>query len=605
MQKKVYVLLIGFSLAFSICFSSFLTTGELVVTEASDNPPAFFEISVLAPATCTMRNVYIERIVEELPKIGIGIDIFEETGWAGISPRTWAYPGPYPIPTYAEGGFDILFVGWSWELDWDPMGLFDTASWVPAGDNFYQYSNPLFDEALKNYYDQFLLENRIEHAEQMQEILYDDQPAITIYYPKSLLVMDEKVSGMDGVLWTAVYQPMEQWSVEEGSTELHYATPADFVDFHILFCESIFDAQWLRQIYNGLLERENGTREWMPRLATSYNSDDGINWTVEMDPDAKWGDGTPVTAEDVVFTYQAILNPALGSTRYSFTKKYFDNSSITALDNHTVQFVLKEPYAFAENLLAYDLIPKHIWEPIPYSHWWEQAQEWALNDSSKLIGTGPYRLKSWNDSQGIIYLEKNPYFAEMTGVEEPHLEDIFFEFYSNKGEALSALAEGTIDVVDAQFSPTLEEVTALPNVTYQLINDFCTQEMAINCQHPYLGTGELCPIPGNESAKYIRQAISHIVPREEIIEEFFEGRGRPSITPMPPGCLGADTTLEPYEYSIALAKDRMRAAGFVYPEDTSPSEVSISLGNRLSILMGIISLVGGCYSLLRLTRRKK
>ncbi|MBD3189469.1 MAG: hypothetical protein GF308_02445, partial [Candidatus Heimdallarchaeota archaeon] len=226
------------------------------------NPDPFFDISLLAPNTNPARNQWATLMTEQLPKIGIGIDTFDHTGWAQISPRTWSHPGPYPIPTYAEGGFDILFVGWSWGLDWDPTGLFDCESWTPDGDNFYQYCSEDFDAALSSYSQAFLVADRITYAEQMQQILYDDLPALCIIYPRSLYPMAEGVSGMDGLLWASVYQPMEQWSVE-GETELHYATPADFVDFHILLYESVYDAQWLRQIYNGLLERENGTREWI------------------------------------------------------------------------------------------------------------------------------------------------------------------------------------------------------------------------------------------------------------------------------------------------------------------------------------------------------
>ena len=99
----------------------------------------FFSITFLAPATCCCRNPWVAAIAEQLPEIGINVEV-KETGWAGISPRTWSYPGPYPIPSYAEGGYDVLFVGWSWGLDWDPSDLFSSKAITPYGDNFYQYN---------------------------------------------------------------------------------------------------------------------------------------------------------------------------------------------------------------------------------------------------------------------------------------------------------------------------------------------------------------------------------------------------------------------------------------------------------------------------------
>jgi hypothetical protein len=55
------------------------------------------------------------------------------------------------IPVYEDGGYDLLFVGWSWGLDLDLTGLFDTMSIAPAGDNHYQYSNTVYDDLLDDY----------------------------------------------------------------------------------------------------------------------------------------------------------------------------------------------------------------------------------------------------------------------------------------------------------------------------------------------------------------------------------------------------------------------------------------------------------------------
>jgi len=175
------------------------------------NPGPFFAISILAPNTNPARNQMAVFMVEQLPKIGIAIDVFDHTGWSQISPRTWGYPGPYPIPTYSEGGYDILFVGWSWGLDFDPTGLFDSPSITPVGDNFYQYNSQEMDWAIGNYTSSFVTADRIEYAKDIQALLYEDLPQITIIYPQSLYPMDVNFSqtSWDGLLWANNYQPME------------------------------------------------------------------------------------------------------------------------------------------------------------------------------------------------------------------------------------------------------------------------------------------------------------------------------------------------------------------------------------------------------------
>ncbi|MCK5184457.1 MAG: hypothetical protein KAQ95_09135, partial [Candidatus Heimdallarchaeota archaeon] len=136
----------------------------------------------------------------------------------------------------------------------------------------------------------------------------------------------------------------------------------------------------------------------------------------------------------------------------------------------------------------------------------------------------------------------------------------YFEFWSNKEGALSALAAGDLDMVDSQFSPQLNEIPA--TVDYTVVVAPGSQEMGFNCLHPYL-SGTLAPISSEDSGKYIRQAISHLIPRETIVEEILNGLGSPGITAYPQ-VIGFDDTLLPYEYSIDVAKQKLEKAGYEY-----------------------------------------
>jgi ABC-type transport system substrate-binding protein len=547
----------------------------------------FFSISILAPNSNPARNQWATLMVEQLPKIGIEVDVFDHTSWSQIYPRTWDYPGPYPIPTYAEGGFDILFVGWGWGLDWDPTGLFDTPGIVPNGDNFYQYSSQAMDDAIGNYTASFITADRIEYAKDIQALLYEDLPQITIIYPRSLYPYAEGFSGWDSLLWASSYQPMENW--ELGSeTDFHYAVPADFVDFHIYQYDSVYDAYWLRQIYNGLIERQPGTRQWGNRLATSFTSTDGLVWDVEINPNAKWADGTALTAADVNYSYNLLVDPNFGSPDLAYWQTYIDSDSVNIINDYEVQITFLQPYVFQESNLAVDLVPKHIWEVIDPADQEAQAITWAATDPNKLLGAGPYYLEDYDGTNQIIHLTVNPYFDDWSGV-TPNFDDIYFEFYSNKEGALSALATGAVDMVDSQFSSQLEEIADLPGVTYELVEDPGTQEMGLNMEHPYIGTGESCPIAGEDSARHIRKAISHMVPRDVIVEEILDGIGAPGITGMPDVAVGFDDTLEPYEYSYETALDHMKAAGFDVPDLPTPTPAA---GIGLAVLMSILALAG-------------
>ena len=225
------------------------------------------------------------------------------------------------------------------------------------------------------------------------------------------------------------------------------------------------------------------------------------------------------------------------------------------------------------------------------------------------MGIGPYFLQDYDPTNGVIHLKANSYWTDWGGHSAQLFTDIYFEFWANKEGALSALAAGDVDMIDSNFSPQLAEIPG--TVDYTIVVTPGTQEMAFNCMHPYIGTGELCPTASPDSGKYIRQAISHMIPRETIVEEILNGLGAPGVTPYPKGAVGYDDTLLPYEYSIDLAKQKMELAGFVYDDTTTsppPSSGNITLtptvsfGISIGTIFGILSLLAG--SIVLLIKRK-
>ncbi len=542
-------------------------------------------------------------MVEQLPKIGIAVDIFDHTGWAQISPRVWGHPGPYPIPTYAEGGYDIFFISWSWGLDWDPTGLYDSPAITPDGNNFYQYDNPAMDNAIGNYISSFVLADRIEWAEEIQAILYEDLPEISLIYPLSVYPHVEGVADFSGLLWASTQYPFFEMTIT-GETDFHYAIPADFVDFHPHTYASNYDAQWLRQIYNGLIQRDpsinNGYAPW---LAESFSSPDGIIYTVVIKDDACWADGTDLTSVDVEYNYQLAVTQSLGGNRYSTNIKYWDNNSIEIINNKEFTITFKQAYVFQDGNLALDLIPEHIWGAIAPANHEATSINWTKNHPEKMFGAGPYMLADYDATNRVIQLEANSHFTDWYGA-EPSFDNIYFEFYGSKEGALAALAAGTIDMVDAQYSPQLDELD-IAGATYTLVENPGVHEIAVNMKHPYLGTGELCPIAGTESAKFIRKAISHMVPREIIVEEILNGLGTPGTTGCPNVAIGYDITLVPYEYSINLALQYMAQAGFgvTLPSTTALTSPSSIVGIAIPIILSIFALIGGTIFVINKRKR--
>ncbi|HUU78066.1 MAG TPA: ABC transporter substrate-binding protein [candidate division Zixibacteria bacterium] len=589
MKKDLRRMILPLSILLCLSVTPFLATETSGV-----NPGPFFSINILAPNTNPARNQWATLMVEQLPKIGIEVDVFDHTGWAQISPRTWGYGGPYPIPTYEEGGYDVLFIGNGWGLDFDPTGLFTTDGFTPDGNNFYQYSNPEMDWAIGNYSQAFVFADRMDWAEEIQAILFEDQPSIALCYETNLFPYDEELTGWDPLLWASEYQPMENWKIE-GQTDFHYASPADFEDFHPWLYESVYDAEWLLQIFNPLIQRDpDANYAYAPRTCDDFSSSDGLTYTVNINPNAKWADGTALTTDDVIFTYELGVTQSLGHTAYSFNSIYWNNDSITKVSDTEFRIEFLTPYVFQESNLATALLPKHIWESVVPEDHGTTAVDWAKNNPEKFIGTGPYKLESYDPTNQVIHLTRNEYFDDWAGV-APYFENVFFEFYGSKEGALAALASGTVDMLDYNFKVQVDEME-VPGATYALVEDPGNQELAINCLHPWIGTGELCPIAGIESGKAIRRAISHIIPREIICDEILNGLGTPGVTHWPKSSVGFDENLEYDIYDINLALHYMKDAGF----DVTPTRV---VGAGLGIVIGILALAGA-IQVVYMKRRK-
>jgi len=243
----------------------------------------FFRIYFISPNTSAARNQWTLLVADQLPKIGI------ETVIASVynpGSRTWAYPFIYYdyIPEHTKGGYDVLFVGWSWGIDWNPTGLYETTALPPAADNFYQYANSEYDNKLLQYLSTHNQTLQRELLFDIQDILYEDLPAITLVYPKSLFGFKENIVGVNTLLLAAGCFNTEYWDDPDDHV-IKEAIPADLKEFNTFVQESYYDNLWMQSVYQGLFRRNESTREWEKSIAINYEiSSDGRNFTIDIDP---------------------------------------------------------------------------------------------------------------------------------------------------------------------------------------------------------------------------------------------------------------------------------------------------------------------------------
>jgi len=591
MKKRKIVI---FTIVFLI-FTPYLIAGQ--ETEI----PISFSINLLSPNDDVFRNQFSLLMQGQLPKIGIGVKIHESTTWENIGPRVWSYirsgPKGYDyIPTYAQGGYDALFVKWSWDLDWDPSGVFDCTyiSCLLYGDDFYQYINPTYTSKLLQYLIEQDPVQRTIYSHELQAMLYEDLPAISIVYPRLLYGFKDSVIGIDYFLLSSSKYRAENWDDPEDNI-INYALPETAKAPNVFGSTSFVDDQWMTAVYSSLFQRSQFSHEWEPVIASNYSlSSDGRNYTVHLDPNAKFSDGSPLLAEDVKYTYNLHMTPAVNSEHYSYFSRWLaSNDSIEILDSQTLNFNLSKFSVFSQKLLSYGIVDKSSVEPAISTYGYSIFDETPLTGNVQDVlvkSSGPFMLENFSSSE--VKLVPNPYWDELncSGGNDPILSELNFQYISSKDEAFSYLIAGTVDILDGNFrifpTATFEDFSGIRGEFVKVLQ---YQELALNLQHPVFGTGELTPVGTPAAAKAIRKAISHAIPRQIIVDQIYEGMAAQGVIPMPDGCIGFDESLEPYAFDLDLAREYIEEAGYVPCCSTSTTGSTITV--MLFALIGLTYLV--------------
>lgn len=187
-------------------------------------------------------------------------------------------------------------------------------------------------------------------------------------------------------------------------------------------------------IYSGLMRRQpDGT--FIPDLAESYTvSPDGLVYTFILKKGAKFHDGYPVTADDVIFTIDKIKDPIIKSPRMGWNVV-----TATKKDDYTVIFTLNKSYiSFMDNTII-GILPSHIWKDI-------KDTEFSISPFNiKAVGSGPYKIKSVTKNKDGIpqeYILKS--FSDFI-LGNPNIKNVTVKSFSNEKDLIKELSSGTID----------------------------------------------------------------------------------------------------------------------------------------------------------------
>lgn len=267
-------------------------------------------------------------------------------------------------------------------------------------------------------------------------------------------------------------------------------------------------------VYSGLL-RATPEGGYVPDLAESYSiSEDGKIYTFVLRDHLTFHDGTPVTADDVVYTVNRAQDPALKSP----LRANWDGVQVEAADPKTVRFTLKSAYApFIENLTL-GILPKVRWGTI-------SNEEFAFSElNAEPVGSGPYSIATVDHTSSGIPSTYVLHSYNNYALGEPYLRTVTLHFYQSESALTAALSRGEIDSASG-LSPAnlsgIPKANILTSPLNRVFGVFFNQNQSVVLRD-----------------KAVRTALNDAINRNELVTQVLGGYGTPLTGPVPPTILG-------------------------------------------------------------------
>lgn len=287
------------------------------------------------------------------------------------------------------------------------------------------------------------------------------------------------------------------------------------------------------QFYRGLMAYSpDGSVQ--PEMAESWEQVDATTYMFTLRDNIRFHSGNRATADDVVYSFQRILNPETGAELHGLFTDIIDN--VQALDERTVYITLKQPYA-----------PFIHWLATPEAAIVEAAWSEGRDLRNEVNGTGPFRLAEFERGVRIV-AEKHDGFYK-PGL--PYLDRVVFRFYPDEDLRVRALRSGDVDFIDYVPWKDVEALMADDNVVYDAVEGPFMYLIFNTTREPF-------------NDVRVRHAIAYAINREAIVDVAFFGRGSAMYgLATTPEMLGYDEELNNYfSYDPQKAKALLEEAGY-------------------------------------------
>ena len=317
-------------------------------------------------------------------------------------------------------------------------------------------------------------------------------------------------------------------------------------------------------LFDGLVEDNGETTETEPALAESWTtSKDGRAWTFVLRQGLRWSDRVPMTADDVVFTFQVIYDPQIPNSLQDILTVAGKPIQVTKVDDRTIRLRTAEPFGPFLRSIGVGILPRHKLEAAYKAGKFNQT--WGVNTPTReLVGTGTYIMTEYKPAQRIRYV-RNPYYwrVDLAGHRLPYIDRLALTIVPDQNAHRLLFQQGQTDsygVRPREFAEFKRGEQAGHYTVYDGGPSFGTEFLTFN-QNPHSGLPDY-KLRWFQNQKF-RQGVAYAVDRQAIADQVYAGHAIPQYGPESPAdkfFFNPNVTQYPYNPDKAAAT--LAEAGF-------------------------------------------
>jgi peptide/nickel transport system substrate-binding protein len=305
-----------------------------------------------------------------------------------------------------------------------------------------------------------------------------------------------------------------------------------------------------QDVFDRLIEND-ANLQTKPALAVSWKAVDPLTWEVKLRDNVKFQDGSPFTADDVVFSMKRAGD--IPNSPATFAGAVRGIAAMNVIDAHTIRFTSKTPAPeFIEQIGRVYIVSKKAAEG-------HKSED--FNAPAVAVGTGPYKFKEWVPGDHMVLTRNDAYWGR-----KPAFDTVTVRFITNDAGRVAALLSGAVDLIDSVPPADVKHVQSTSGMHLFSTPSARIIYLALDTSRdptPYVVGADGKPLtPSPLKNPKVRRALSKLINRPLIVERILDGAGVPAAQLVPEGVLGYAPDLKPEAYDVAGAKALLAEAGY-------------------------------------------